>query len=70
MDDQTDFRTFWDRMMGYKYEVNAWDHAIGSDRWYWLKIYEGNNLFKALYCMWWAKRNGWLCMKFEWRPEN
>ena len=56
--------------MGYKYEVNAWDHAIGSDHWYWLKIYEGNNLFKALYCMWWAKRNGWLCMKFEWRPEN
>ena len=54
--------------MGYKYEVHAWDHAVGSERYYWVKIWEGQSLFKALYYMWWAKNEGWECMKLEYRP--
>ena len=55
--------------MGYKYEVNVWDHAEGSNHWYWVQIYFGDSLIKAIYYMFWARRNGWKCMKFEWRPD-
>jgi len=54
--------------MGYKYEVHAWEHAVGSDRYYWLQIYTGDSLFKAIRNMWWAKRQGWECIKLEYRP--
>ena len=54
--------------MGWKYVVEVWDSPIDGDRWYWLQIYAGDSLFKAIYYMIWAKRNGWHCMKFEWRP--
>lgn len=53
--------------MGWKYTVEVWDGSNESKHWYWLKIYEGNSLFKGIYYMWWAKRNGWHCMKLEWR---
>ena len=55
--------------MSYKWEVNVWDHATGSDHYYWLQIYAGPSIFKAIYCMWWAKREGWKdCIKLEYRP--
>ena len=54
--------------MGWKYEVSTWDSAFGSERFYWLQIYAGDNLFKAIYYMIWAKRQGWKCIKLEYRP--
>jgi uncharacterized membrane protein len=54
--------------MGYKWEVNVWDSAVDSDYFYWLQIYAGDSLLKAIYYMWWAKRNGWHCIKLEYRP--
>jgi hypothetical protein len=54
--------------MGYKYEVNVWESAMGSNHFYWLQIYTGESLFKALYNVWWAKRQGWKCIKLEYRP--
>jgi hypothetical protein len=53
--------------MGWEYEVNVWDGPIGGP-YNWMQIYAGQSLFKAIYNMWWAKRNGWKCIKFEWRP--
>jgi hypothetical protein len=55
-------------MMGYKWEVNVWDSAVDSDHFYWLQIYAGPSMFKSIYYMWWAKRNGWHCIKLEYRP--
>ena len=52
--------------MGYTFEVNAWDR--NDDGYYWLQIYAGNSIMKAVYNLWWAKRNGWKCIKLEWRP--
>lgn len=57
--------------MGYTYEVHVWDGPIGSDNYgdyKWLQIYCGESVLKAMYYMWWAKRNGWKCIKLEWRP--
>ena len=54
--------------MGWEYEVGVWDHAEGSDHFYWLQIYAGPSIIKAIYNMWWAKRQGWKCIKLEWRP--
>lgn len=54
--------------MGNTYVVLAWDHAEGSDHFYWLEIYRGENLFKALYYLWWCKKNGFQCIKLEYRP--
>jgi hypothetical protein len=53
--------------MGYTYEINVWDGPIDGD-YKWLQIYCGESVLKAVYYMWWAKRNGWLCIKLEWRP--
>jgi hypothetical protein len=53
--------------MGWKYEVNAWDRAVDGP-YYWLQIYTGESLIKAVYNMWWAKRQGWKCIKLEYRP--
>ena len=52
--------------MGYTFEVNAWECV--EDRCYWLQIYAGNSIMKAVYNLWWAKRQGWGCIKLEWRP--
>jgi len=54
--------------MGWRWEVSTWDHAVGSDHFYWLQIYAGPSMFKAIYYMWWAKREGWHCIKLEYRP--
>ena len=54
--------------MGNTFEVYAWEAADGSDRYYWLEIYRGESMLKGLYYLWWAKRQGWKCIKFEWRP--
>lgn len=53
--------------MGYTYEINVWDHATNTDHYYWLQIYAGESLFKAIYYMLWAKRQGWSCIKLEYR---
>lgn len=52
--------------MGYTFEVNAWECV--KDHCYWLQIYAGNSIMKAVYHLWWAKRQGWGCIKLEWRP--
>lgn len=54
--------------MGNTYVVMAWDTAVGSNNYYWLEIYRGESLFKALYNLWWCKKNGWKCIKLEYRP--
>lgn len=53
--------------MGYTYEVNVWDGPVDGE-FKWLSIYQGESLCAAIYRMWWAKRNGWKCIKLEWRP--
>jgi hypothetical protein len=53
--------------MGYIYEINVWDNSENG-HYYWLQIYAGSSIIKAVYNMWWAKRNGWKCIKLEWRP--
>lgn len=50
------------------HEVKVWKSAKDGDRYYWLSIYQGESLLKALYNMWWAKRQGWKCVAWEWRP--
>ncbi len=54
--------------MGNEFEVKAWEAADNSDHYYWLEIYRGENLIKALYYLFWAKKQGWKCIKLEWRP--
>ncbi len=54
-------------MMGWKYEANVWDGPVDGD-FKWLQIYAGPSIIKAIYNMWWAKRNGWKCIKLEYRP--
>lgn len=54
--------------MGWKYSVEVWESAIGSDHFYWLQIYGGPSIIKSIYYVLWAKRQGWKCIKFEWRP--
>lgn len=53
--------------MGYKYEISAWERADGSNHWYWLQIYSGDSIIKAIYYLIWSRRQGWCCVKFEWR---
>lgn len=53
--------------MGWKYEVNVWDHVVDGP-YYWLQIYAGDSIIKAISKMIWAKCNGWKCIKLEWRP--
>ncbi len=53
--------------MGWTYEVNVWDGPIDGP-YNWLQIYAGESLLKAIYMVWWAKRNGWKCIKLEYRP--
>ena len=53
--------------MGWRYEVNVWDSAVDGP-YYWLQIYAGPSVIQAIYNMWWAKRNGWKCIKLEYRP--
>ena len=53
--------------MGWRYEVNVWDSAVDGP-YYWLQIYAGPNVIQAIYNMWWAKRNGWKCIRLEYRP--
>lgn len=54
-------------MMGWRYEVNVWVGPVDGP-YYWLQIYTGPSIIKAIYNMWWAKRNGWECIKLEYRP--
>ena len=54
--------------MSNTYFVKAWDHAVGSDHYYWLEIYRGESLFKALYYLWWCRKNGWKHIRLEYRP--
>ena len=54
--------------MGNKFEVLAWESAGESSHYYWLETYRGESLLKALYNLFWAKRQGWKCIKLEWRP--
>ncbi len=42
--------------MGWRYEVNVWDNAVDGP-YYWLQIYAGPSIIRAIYNMWWAKRN-------------
>jgi hypothetical protein len=51
--------------MGYTYEVNVWE-GQGSSYNY-VQLYAGNSLLKAVYNVWWAKRDGWKCIKLEYR---
>ena len=53
--------------MGYTFEVNVWD-CTTDGRCNWLQIYTGQSIIKAIHKMWWAKRQGWKCIKLEWRP--
>lgn len=53
--------------MGWKFEVNVWDGPVDGP-YYWLHIYGGDSIIKALYNLCWAKRQGWKCIKLEWRP--
>lgn len=53
--------------MGWKFEVDVWDGPVDGT-FNWLQIYAGNSMLKAAYNLWWAKRNGWKCIKLEWRP--
>jgi hypothetical protein len=53
--------------MGNTYEVLVWDGPDGGP-YNWLEIYRGESLFKAIYKIWWAKKNGWKCIKLEYRP--
>ena len=53
--------------MGNTYVVMAWDTPDNSP-YYWLEIYRGESLLKALYNLWWCKKNGWKCIKLEYRP--
>jgi hypothetical protein len=52
--------------MGYTYEINVWDGS-NEGGYHWLQIYTGDSLIKVVYHMFWAKRNGWKCIKLEWR---
>lgn len=54
--------------MGYTFEINVWDNSEGG-HYYWLQIHTGESLLQAMYYMWWAKRQGWKCIKLEWRPS-
>jgi hypothetical protein len=53
--------------MGWTYVVKVWD-CPDDGPCNWLEIYGGQSIINAVYKMWWAKRNGWLCIKLEWRP--
>ena len=53
--------------MGWTYEVNVWDGPTDGP-YKWLQIYAGESIIKAMYNMWWAKRNGWKCIKLVYRP--
>lgn len=53
--------------MGFEFEVYVWD-GPADGKFKWLAIYHGSSIIKAVYYMWWAKRNGWQCIKLEWRP--
>ena len=53
--------------MGNKYEVNVWDRPDGGS-YSWIPVYRGEKLITTLYSMWWAKRQGWKCIKLEYRP--
>ena len=54
--------------MGYEFEVDVWDGPVDGD-FKWLTIYQGSSIMKSLYNLWWAKRQGWKCIKLEWRPR-
>jgi hypothetical protein len=54
--------------MGYEFEVDVWDGPVDGD-FNWLTIHQGSSIIKALYNLWWAKRQGWKCIKLEWRPR-
>lgn len=54
-------------VMGWKYEVNVWDSPVDGP-YYWLQIYAGESLLKAIYNVLWAKHHGWKCIKLEYRP--
>ena len=53
--------------MGCRYEVNVWDCPVDGP-YYWLQLYAGDSIIKVIYNMLWAKRNGWKCIKLEYRP--
>ena len=53
--------------MGYTYEVNVWDGPVNGP-YNWIQIYAGASIIQVIYNMWWAKRNGWKCIKLEYRP--
>lgn len=53
--------------MGNKFELLVWDGPINGP-YNWLEIYRGESLLKALYYLFWTKRQGWKCIKLEWRP--
>jgi hypothetical protein len=54
--------------MGNTYVVLVWESAVDSDHYYWLEIYRGESLFQTIKNIWWAKRQGWKCIKLEYRP--
>jgi len=53
--------------MGWNFEVNVWDGPVDG-KFNWLQIYAGNSIIRTVYNLCWAKRNGWKCIKLEWRP--
>ena len=53
--------------MGYTFEVDVWDGPAGGE-FKWLSLYRGRSMMRSLYYLWWAKRQGWKCIKLEWRP--
>lgn len=52
--------------MGYKYEVYRWNKDLTNTYKYY-KVYEGNNIFLAIWIMIKTKLKGYGCVKLEWR---
>jgi hypothetical protein len=46
--------------MGVEFEVYVYD-GPADGKFKWLTVYQGSSIIKAVYYMWWAKRNGWQC---------
>jgi hypothetical protein len=53
--------------MGNTYEVHIWCHAE-EQGYHWEEIYRGESLLNTVRKIIWAKRNGYKCIKFEYRP--
>ena len=53
--------------MGNTYVIEVWDGPINGP-YSWLEIYRGESLWRSIYWMFWCRRQGWKCIKMEYRP--